>query len=320
MQSPLKNKNISLPYLDDFLLNMQNNNLSQETIYNYERDLNVFQDFLNETNINFEASNKRTILLYKAYLNSKDRKTPLHETGKIKLSSFSTNKMLSALRSYLKFLIDMDHETPIAPEMVKLTKNEKKQYKISELLEIIKIIEAPMDFEKNQKVAIRNRAMFEMLFSTGMRISELINLKQNQIDKTGRILIRGKGKKERFVYLTPRAEKHLQNYTEIRGIVDTPFIFIPYHGKNIHQENKKISANYMQERIKRYREWLGINIPISCHSIRHAFATYMAENGASPAAIQVLLGHETLNTTTRYINASNKFAEETHRKFHPLKD
>jgi len=320
MQSPTKNKNISLPHLDDFLLNMQNNNLSQETIYNYERDLNVFQDFLNENNIKFETSNKRTILLYKAYLNSQDRKTPLHETAKIKLSSFSTNKMLSALRSYLKFLIDMDHETPLAPEMVKLTKNGKKQYKISELLEIVKIIEAPMDFEKNQKVALRNRAMFEMLMSTGMRISELINLKQNQIDKTGRILIRGKGKKERFVYLTPRAEKHLQNYTEIRGIVDTPFIFIPYHGKNIRQENKKISANYMQERIKRYREWLGINIPISCHSIRHAFATYMAENGASPAAIQVLLGHESLNTTTRYINASNKFAEETHRKFHPLKD
>ncbi|MEK9153461.1 MAG: tyrosine-type recombinase/integrase [Patescibacteria group bacterium] len=320
MLSPEKNKNISLPYLDDFLLNMQNNNLSSETIYNYERDLQVFQDFLSAIDTNFTTANKRSILFYKAYLNSKDRKTPLHETSKIKLSSFSTNRMLSALRSYLKFLVDMDHETPLTPEMVKLTKNEKNQYKISELLEIIKIIEAPMDFEKTPKVALRNRAMFEMLFSTGMRISELINLKQNQIDKTGRILIRGKGKKERFVYLTARAEKHLKNYLETRGIVETPYLFIPYHGKNVHKNDKKISPNYMQERIKKYREWLSINIPISCHSIRHAFATYMAENGASPAAIQVLLGHESLNTTTRYINASNKFAEETHRKFHPLKD
>ncbi len=309
-----------LPSLDDFLLNLQTNNLSPETVYNYERDLNVFQDFLKENGFEFEKINKKTLLFYKAYLNSQDRKTPLHELGKNKLSSFSTNRMLSALRSYLKFLVDVDIPTPITPEMVKLAKNEKKQYKISELLEIIKIIEAPMEFEKNQKVALRNRAMFEILFSTGMRISELINLKLNQIDKTGRILIKGKGKKERFVYLTARAEKHLKNYLNTRGIVDTPFIFIPYHGKNINQENKKISANYMQERIKRYREWLGINIPISCHSIRHAFATYLAENGASPAAIQVLLGHESLNTTTRYINASNKFAEETHRKFHPLKD
>ncbi len=316
----MENPKIQLPYLDDFLLNMQNNNLSEETIYNYERDLTVFQNFLNETNIKFENTNKRTLLLYKAYLNSQDRKTPLSETGKIKLSSFSSNRMLSALRSYLKFLIDMDHPTAIAPEMVKLAKNAKTQPKISELEEIIKIVEAASEFEKNKKVALRNRTMFEMLMSTGMRISELINLKQNQIDKTGRIFIRGKGKKERFVYLTPRAEKHLKNYLDIRGIVDTPYLFIPYHGKNVHKNDKKISPNYVQERIKKYREWLGINIPVSCHTIRHAFATYLAENGASPAAIQILLGHESLDTTTRYVNASNKFAEETHRKFHPLKN
>lgn len=316
----MKNETISLPYLDDFLLNMQNNNFSPETIYNYERDLNVFQDFLKENNINFEDSHKRTLLLYKAYLNSQDRKTPRRETGKTKLSSFSTNRMLSALRSYLKFLIDMDHETPLAPEMVKLAKNVKIQPKISELEEIIKVIEAPSEFEKNKKAALRNRAIFEMLMSTGMRISELVGLKQNQIDKTGRIFIRGKGRKERFVYLTPRAEKHLKNYLEIRGIVDTAFLFIPFHGKNIHKNDKKISANYLQERIKKYREWLGINIPISCHSIRHGFATYLAENGANPAAIQVLLGHESLDTTTRYVNTSNKFAEASHRKFHPLKN
>ncbi|MCX6790717.1 MAG: site-specific integrase [Candidatus Gribaldobacteria bacterium] len=129
-----------LPNLDDFLLNLQTNNLSSETVYNYERDLNVFQDFLKENNVNFENVNKRTLLFYKAYLNSQDRKTPLHELGKNKLSSFSTNRMLSALRSYLKFLVDIDIPTPITPEMVKLTKNVKKQYKISELLEIIKIL------------------------------------------------------------------------------------------------------------------------------------------------------------------------------------
>ncbi len=129
MQEP----KIQLPGLDDFLLNLQTNNLSQETVYNYERDLDVFQDFLNENNVKFENVNKKTLLFYKAYLSSHDRKTPLHDIGKNKLSSFSTNRMLSALRSYLKFLVDMDIATPITPEMVKLTKNEKKQYKISEL-------------------------------------------------------------------------------------------------------------------------------------------------------------------------------------------
>jgi len=73
-------------------------------------------------------------------------------------------------------------------------------------------------------------------------------------------------------------------------------------------------------KIKQYREKLKINVPISPHSLRHGFATYLAENGASPAAIQILLGHESLDTTTRYVHASDRFAEKTHRRFHPLKE
>ncbi|MCG2689671.1 tyrosine-type recombinase/integrase, partial [Candidatus Parcubacteria bacterium] len=216
--------------------------------------------------------------------------------------------------------IDMDIETNLLPEMVKLVKNEKKSPRVGQLEEIIKLIESPSQLEKNKKVALRNRAIFEMLFSTGMRISELVNLKMNQIDKTGRIFIMGKGKKERFVYLTERSEVHLKQYLEIRGIHETPYVFIPFRGRNKNQKYKKISTNYIQERIKKYRELLGINIPISCHGIRHAFATYLAENGANPAAIQILLGHESLDTTTRYVNASNKYAEKIHRQFHPLKE
>ncbi|PIU56660.1 MAG: hypothetical protein COS87_01500, partial [Chloroflexi bacterium CG07_land_8_20_14_0_80_45_17] len=81
---------------------------------------------------------------------------------------------------------------------------------------------------------------------------------------------------------------------------------------------KRISTNYLQERIKRYREKLKINVPTSAHSLRHGFATYLAEEGANPAALQVLLGHESLDTTTRYVHASDKYAEETHHKYHPL--
>jgi len=73
-------------------------------------------------------------------------------------------------------------------------------------------------------------------------------------------------------------------------------------------------------KIKKYRELLGINVPTSAHSLRHGFATYLAEKGANPAAIQILLGHESLDTTTRYVHASDKYAERTHKEFHPLKD
>jgi len=313
-------KNIQLPNLDDFLLNLQVNNLSQETIYNYERDLKVFENFLNELNTEFDDIDKKTVLNYKAYLVSQDRKTPKDQKSKKRLASFSINRMLSALRSYLKYLIDTDYKTPISPSEIKLVKTEKKHPRVPEFEEIIKLIESPSRFEKNKVVALRNRAILETLFSTGMRISELINLKKDQINKTGRIFIMGKGKKERFVYLTPRAQKYIKNYLEVRGEIDSPYLFIPYRGKNVNLKDKKISPNYLEERVKKYRELLGLNIPISVHGIRHAFATYLAESGANPVAIQILLGHESLDTTTRYVHASDRYAERIHRKYHPLKE
>ncbi len=309
-----------LNHLESFLLHIQINNYSTETLYNYERDLKTFENFLKETKIPFEEITKKTIEQYKAYLVSRDRKTALNQMTKKTLMSGSINRILSGLRRYLKYLIKMDYKVPIAPEAIELLRTEKKHPRVSEFKEIIKLIESPTKFEKNKIIAIRNRAMLEVLFSTGARISELLNIRKDRIDKAGRVFIRGKGKKERFVYLTPRAQKWIKRYLEIRGETASPYLFIPYRGKNIHIKNKKISPNYLQEKVKKYREFLSLNIPISCHSIRHAFATYLAEKGASPAAIQILLGHESLDTTTRYVHASDRYAERIFREFHPLKD
>ena len=184
--------------------------------------------------------------------------------------------------------------------------------------ELISLIESPSKFEKDPTIKLRNRAMLEVLFATGMRISELLSLKREQLDQSGRIYVMGKGKKQRFVYLTPRARKHIKLYIASRHD-NTPYLFIPYRGLNNQDKNKKISTNYLQAKIKSYRELLSINVPISAHSIRHSFATYLAENGANPAAIQILLGHESLDTTTRYVHASDRYAEKIHTKFHPLK-
>jgi site-specific recombinase XerD len=309
----------SLPLLDEFLENIQANNYSPETVYNYERDLNVFETFLSEDlKVPFKDLNKRLLIKYKAYLSSTSRLTAAGSHGEIQLSSYSINRVLSALRSYLKFLSDMDFKTPINADAVKLLKTEKKQAQVPEMLELIKVIEAPEKFEKEINIKLRNRAMLETLFATGMRISELLSLKREQLDNTGRIYIMGKGKKQRFVYLTPRATSHLRVYLQTR-VDQSPFMFIPYRGRNNQNKNKKISANYVQFKLKKYREFLGINIPISPHSLRHGFATYLAENGANPAAIQILLGHESLDTTTRYVHASDKYAERIHTQFHPLK-
>lgn len=310
---------IELPSLDDFLLNLKTSNYSDKTVYNYERDLTVFKIFLEGLGTPLKKINKKTILNYKAYLLSRDRETPGSKEGRKKLSSFSVNRMLSALRSYLKYLNDMDVETPIAPSAVKLIKTPKKKVNVPGFEKIIKIIEAPSQFEKSERVILRNRAMLEVLFSTGMRISELVSFKKNDFDEKGKIFVRGKGKKERFVYLTPRAQKHLDSYLRVRGESASSYVFVPYRGKNVRKKDKKISANYIQQKIKEYRRLLGLSLPVSAHTVRHAFATYLAESGASATAIQTLLGHESLDTTTRYVNISDRYAEETHRKYHPLK-
>ena len=298
------------------------------------------------------------------------------------LSPRSINRMLSSLRSFLKFRISYDLQIPLPPDAVDLMKAEKKVKKVASLEQLKKLIEAPMVFEKSQEVAIRNRCMLEMLFATGMRISELVGLDIDQLNVEGKIYILGKGKKERSVYMTSRSLDWLNKYLIVRlkhafldrdkeeqpaemekffiensegkgretssseelnleifdkgnrkyiklvedyrksGMLnkfDSPALFIPFFGRNAGKPNVRISTNYLQERIVVYRKKLGIQIPTSAHSLRHGFATYLAEEGASPVALQVLLGHESLNTTTKYVHASEKFAEETVKKNHPLK-
>jgi site-specific recombinase XerD len=286
---------VVIPNFDDFLLNLHSNNYSSQTIYNYDRDLQVFSQFLDEYAIGLDCVDKKTIAQYKAYLTSQDRKTAA-------LTQDAPSKLVPC---------------PVAPDAIKLIKAERKHPRVAELFELEKLIEAPSYFENDNRIALRNRAMLEVLFATGMRISELCNLNRQQIDGTGRIFITGKGRKQRFAYLTPRAIKCVEDYLKTRSD-SSPALFIPYRGRNASSRAKRVMPNYLQDRIVRYRQKLRINVPTSAHSLRHGFATYLAEEGASPAAIQILLGHESLATTTRYVHASDRYAEETHHKFHPL--
>lgn len=471
-KAELLNNIPKLPNQDDYLLDLQNNNYSMQTILNYARDLSIFSVYIYFRGVKFENVSKQDVSLYKGYLRSgnhlKDLDKVRHEyarkalgkresegealsasvsddndmgavitpggmNGKDKNGSMvyeddfltqvyskvygslgvldrplnararskdgldvkSVNRMLSALRSYLKFRIEWDLDIPLPPDAISMVKSDKKLKKVASIEELVSLIESPMEFEKDEKVALRNRCMLELLFATGMRISELINLDIEQLNVEGKMYIFGKGKKERTVFVTPRAMDWINKYLRLRlmyaftdrakeeqpGIVDelftdlgieekdlmshetsvgdnedvshegsnlnlemfdednrkyikliesyrksgylekfdSPALFIPFSGRGANKENSRISTNYFQEKIADYRKKLGIQIHTSAHSLRHGFATYLAENGASPAAIQVLLGHESLNTTTRYVHASEKFAEETVRKDHPLK-
>lgn len=343
----------ALPYLHEYLLNLQNNNYSKETLENYARDLEVLAAFLDYQRIDFSKLDKLLISEYKGFLRNQNyipilrkfksgqaitqsddiaSKEQISEKKAAmylgQLSARSVNRMLSALRSYLSFLIDIDKEVPVSPTAIKLIKAEKKEKQVADLNELITLVESPMQFEKDEVVKVRNRAILELIFATGTRISEVINLNRDQIRfidgklLDDRIYLLGKGKKQRFVYLTPRAQEFLTEYLLIRQD-DYPAMFIPTKGTRIATKNPyrvRLSANYVQMKIAEYRRRLGIIVPTSAHSLRHGFATYLAEEGASPAAIQRLLGHESLQTTTRYVHASDRFAEDAHRRFHPLPD
>lgn len=310
-----------LPYLEDFLLRLRTNNFSDKTIENYENDLRVFEKFLDQdVHLPFSKFGKAHIDLYKAFLTSRDRKTAkgLKKRRKDRLSARTINRMLSSLRSFLKYLIRTDRPCPVPPETVDFVKTPRVKSRVAELEAFQRLLEAPTAFEKDRFMALRNRALLETLFATGMRLSEILSLDRTHIDGSGRIFVRGKGKKERFVYLTPRADRHLRDYLKERTDA-FPALFIPLRGRNANSEKARLSPNYVEMVVKRYKERLRINVPVTVHSFRHAFATYLAEEGASPAALQILLGHESLDTTTKYVNPSDRFAEETHRKYHPLK-
>jgi site-specific recombinase XerD len=341
---------LELPYKEDFLLEIQNNNYSIETVYNYRRDLTIFEAFMNVQNVDFQRLDKRVLTHYKGFLRSPDyldqviklweenkdkieefekkRLENIYDSFSIKhsdresnqsLSSRSVNRMLSALRSYLKYLVDFDlvEKMPITSDSVKLIKTEKKKSQVAELNDLIRLIEYPSEYETDLLIAARNRAALELLFSSGLRISELTKINRHDLNAEGKIYISGKGKKQRFIYITPRAKQYIYEYLNMRHD-NNDALFAPTRGGRNGQIGKRISTNYLQERISHYRKLLGIVVPTSAHSFRHGFATYLAEEGASPAAIQILLGHESLHTTDRYVHASDKFAQDTHKKFHPL--
>jgi len=300
-----------LPHVGDFLLDLESSNYSPETIYNYERDLSVFSDFLEARRIKFNETDRRVIARYEAYLASPDRKTASQELQGIKqLDSRSMNRMLSALRAYLHYLIDTDRFCPLLPEAVKLTRTGTKHPQVAELNDLLRLLEAPSFLESDPNVALRNRAMLETLFATGMRISELCSLQRNQFDGSRGILISGKAGKQRFVYMTSKAMHYLSLYLRTRRD-DCPALFIPYAGRNVANPRKVISTNYLQERIKRYREKLKINIRTSAESLRRGFATYLIEEAANPAPVRILVSHKTLRNAVRYVHWPEEQRDES---------
>lgn len=299
---------------------LQANHYSPLTVRGYKGYLEVFDHFLNESNVPFDKINKQTITSYKAYLASRGRNTakPGNHSNK-QLAPCTINYKLIGLRAYLRYLIGIDYPCPLAPEAIGKLKAVLKRPQLPELNDLIRLIEAPIP-EVNIR-ELRDKAILETLFNTGLRVSELVSLDRDQVDLQRKQLgLKGKGDKLRVVFLSDRVEQWVGRYLQSRRDNFNP-LFIRHSGKVDARktgEKMRLTVRSIQYIVTRYGKRCGLTIKATPHTLRHCFAIYLAEEGANPAALQILLGHESLDTTTRYVHASDKYAEETHPKYHPL--
>lgn len=230
-----------------------------------------------------------------------------------KRSRATVNYYLIALRSLLKYLIGRDL-TVLPPEKVGLSKVPSRQISFLDREEVIRLIQEAGDDSLSGK---RNKAMVAVLFSSGLRISELLGLKRNQVNlATGEFSVRGKGGKVRPGFLSEEALEVLGEYIDVRADTN-PCLFIRHH-KNSHLDSKKnpLSHRTVQRLIGQAAIKAGITKSVTPHKIRHSFATDLLRNGADIRSVQAMLGHSSITTTQIYTHVTDKSLRDVHRRFH----
>lgn len=284
-------------------------NRSFLTLQNYDHYLNRFIDFVNNAGcLKAEDVDLDIVRRYRIFLN---RFTD--NFGK-PLKKITQNYHIIALRAFLKYLIKRDIET-LAPEKVELGDFTKKQIDIIDIDEFERMLNIP-DISKPQ--GLRDRSILEMLFSTGLRVSELINLNRDNINlKTGEFMVRGKGRKDRIVFLSDSATYWIKKYLGLRKD-NYKAVFINYRGKDniLEGENKRLTQRSIQRIVNKYAKLAGIVKKLTPHGLRHLFATDLLQNGADIRSVQTMLGHASITTTQIYTHITNKQLKEVHKAFH----
>ena len=271
--------------------------LSKNTIEAYSNDLNNFLSWLNKLDIQ-DYKNISEVLIneYVAYL---------FKNG---LKSSSVNRKISSLKSFYLFLIKK--KVISSSPLSEIITPKKQQYLPSSMSEdeVERLLQSPnieLDIET------RDKAMIEMLYATGMRISELINLKITDIDIERSVLkVLGKGSKERLIPFGEKASDSLSYYLKKRKKSLAKEVFISNRGK-------KMTRTGFWQRIKIYLSREGLQDSISPHTLRHAFATHLLNRGADLRSVQLLLGHSDLSTTQIYTHIAKQRLGEVLKKHHP---
>ncbi len=280
------------------------------TIENYDHYITLF---INQSSAKKpEDITAQSVKAFRLWLNRQSNGNN-RATGET-VSRKTQNYYLIALRVFIKFLTKEGHKT-MSADQIELAKIPERHIDIITTEELKRLLKAP-DKEENEEVKFRDKAILEMLFSTGLRVSELCSL-TNDIDLSrDEFSIRGKGGKIRVVFLSEIAKDTLKKYLKLRKDMSENLFVNVSNNKNKVDKNKGLDRRSIERIVKKYATIAGITKKVTPHVIRHCFATDLLQNGADIRSVQQLLGHADISTTQIYTHVTNKHLQEVHKKFH----
>lgn len=308
--------------LDDVFLNYLEHceiekNLSQSTIKMYHFYLNDFSEWakkhLKKEPVLLSDINQDLVKKYRVNLN---RRISSKSNEEFKRSTQKT--FLVALRAFLRYLVVEEDLEVLSPEQIILGKPQASVPKVLNDEQLKRLFEVQ---DLNKRSGIRDRAIMETLFSTGLRVSELVSLNIDDVNlNSNEFTVIGKGNKPRIVYLSPSAISWLKQYLATRNDNYKP-LFLRYSGKKMDEgdvdgESLRLTPRSVQRMIKKYAKRAGISIDATPHTLRHTFATGLLQEGADLRSVQELLGHSNVSTTQIYTHVTNLQLKEIHKKFH----
>lgn len=299
-------------YIDDFLEYLEvEKNCSKLTIRDYKHYLDVFMDWYlaNLKDKSLENLTLADVRKYRVFLADK---TDDKGAG---LAKVTQNYYIISLRSFLRYLLKNDIKT-LEPSKIDLPKTESRSVKFLERNMVERLLTAP---DTTTEEGIRDRAIMELLFSTGLRVSELVSLNHEQLNLDRREFgIIGKGRRSRIVFISESAASWIQKYLNERKDKYKP-LFIRYSGA-ISEENggekMRLTARSVERIVKKYVRSTRLPVDATVHTLRHSFATDLLTNGADIRSVQEMLGHKNIATTQIYTHITNKQLREVHKNFH----
>lgn len=286
-------------------------NRSQKTIQNYDHYLTRLIDYAGDVKV--EAIDQELVRKWRLWLNR------LGTNVSDEMQKNTLNYHLIALRSFLKFC-NKRNMPAMAPDKIELARTVRKQVTFLSLEEVERLFEQP---DLNKLNGLRDRAILELLFSSGLRVSELVGLDRDHINlKRREFMVRGKGQKDRPIFISPTAAKWIDHYLQKREDTAKP-LFVRYSGtKKIDRSGNyhRLTARSVQRLVARYALLAGITKHVSPHTLRHSFATDLLMNGSDLRAVQAMLGHSNISTTQIYTHVTDPHLKAVHEKFHRHKE